>query len=170
MSDGARAAARLWARVDVRRRWPSLVALGVLVGITAGFALAALGGARRTHTALARLEQQTNSPSAMVFASQSGVFEPDFAKLRTRPGVQDIGVWDLVFGNCDGEPGCVLFASDDGRWGRDVRKPVVIAGRMWDPGGVRRDRHRREPGQAGLVDRYHREVRNDRAVDRGPHQ
>jgi ABC-type lipoprotein release transport system permease subunit len=133
MSDGPRAAARLWARVDLRRRWQSLVALGVLVGLTAGFALAALAGARRTHTALSRLEQQTHSPSAMVFASQSGVFEPDFAKLRTRPGVQDIGVWDLVFGNCDGQPGCVLFASDDGHWARDVRKPVVIAGRMWDP-------------------------------------
>ena len=132
MSDG-RAAARLWARVDLRRRWPSLVALGVLVGITAGFALSALAGARRTHTALARLEQQTNSPAAMVFASQSGVFDPDFAQLRTRPGVQDIAVWDLVFGNCDGEPGCVLFAPDDARWLSEVNKPVLIAGRMWDP-------------------------------------
>ena len=134
MSDGARAAARLWARVDLRRRWPSLVALGVLVGITAGFALSALAGARRTHTALARLEQQTNSPAALVFASQSGVFDPDFAKLRARPGVQDVAVWDLVFGNCDGEPGCVLFAPDDARWLREVNKPVLIAGRMWDPG------------------------------------
>jgi ABC-type lipoprotein release transport system permease subunit len=133
MSDSGRAAARLWAGADLRRRWPSLVALGVLVGITAGFALSALVGARRTHTALARLEQQTHSPTAMVFASQSGVFDPHFEKLGTRPGVQNVAVWDLVFGNCDGEPGCVLFASDDGIWGRDVNKPLVIAGRMWDP-------------------------------------
>jgi ABC-type lipoprotein release transport system permease subunit len=133
MSDGGRAAASLWAGADLRRRWRSLVALGVLIGITAGFALAALAGVRRTHTALARLEQQTKSPTAMVFASQSGVFDPDFAKLRTRPGVKNLAVWDLVFGNCDGQPGCVLFASDDGRWLSEVNKPVLLAGRMWDP-------------------------------------
>ena len=133
MSEGGRAAARLWAGADLRRRWRSLVALGVLVGITAGFALAALAGARRTDSALARLEQQTNSPTALVFATQSGVINPDFAKLRTRPGVQDVAVWDLVFGNCDGEPGCTLFASDDGRWLTSMNKPVLIAGRMWDP-------------------------------------
>ena len=97
MSDGGRAAARLWAGADLRRRWPALVALGVLVGITAGFALSALAGARRTHTALPRLEQETNSPTALVFATQSGVIDPDFDKLRTRPEVQDVAVWDLVF-------------------------------------------------------------------------
>ncbi|MEP6661482.1 MAG: ABC transporter permease [Acidimicrobiales bacterium] len=133
MSDGGRAAARLWAVSDLRRRWRSLVALGVLVGITAGFALSALAGARRTHSALARLEQQTNSPTALVFATQSGVINPDFARLRTRPEVQDVGVWDLVFGNCDGEPGCTLFAPDDARWLSEVDKPVLIAGRLWGP-------------------------------------
>ena len=68
-----------------------------------------------------------------MFASQSGVFHPDFARLRAQPEVADLGVWDLVDGSIDGEPGATLFASDDGRWGRDVDRPVLVAGRMWDP-------------------------------------
>ena len=130
---GGRRAAGLWARVDLRRRWRSLVVLGLLAGVTAGFAMAALAGARRTDTALDRLKKVTNAPDAIVFASQVGVFEPDFAKLRARPEVQDLAVWDLVFGNFDGEPGAVLFASDDGRFGEVVSKPVLVAGRMWAP-------------------------------------
>lgn len=133
MGGGATAAAAVWARRDVRQRWRSLVLLGVLAGVTAGFAMASFAGARRTETALARLKQQTRAPTAIVFASQSGFFNPDFTKLRARPEVADIAVWDLVFGNVDGQPGGVLFASDDGRWGRDVNRPVLVTGRMWDP-------------------------------------
>jgi hypothetical protein len=132
-AEGGRAAASLWARADLRRRWRSLVVLGVLAGITAGAAMSAFAGARRTATALPRLRQDTAAPSAIVFASQSGVFHPDFARLRAQPEVADLGVWDLVDGSIDGEPGATLFASDDGRWGRDVNRPVLVAGRMWDP-------------------------------------
>jgi ABC-type lipoprotein release transport system permease subunit len=127
---GGAAAAAVWARADLRRRWRSLVLLGVLAGVTAAFAMASLAGARRTGTALARLKATTDAPSALVFASQSGVFDPDFARLRARPEVADLAVWDLVFGLVDGQV-AVLFASDDGRWGRDISRPVLIAGRMW---------------------------------------
>src|SRR5437588_9398457 len=120
------AVAAVWARRDLRRRWRSLVVLGVLAGATSGFAMASFAGARRTATALPRLEHRTHAPSALVFASQSGVFDPDITKLRARPEVADLAVWDLVFGNLNGEPGAVLFASDDGRWGRDVNRPVLI--------------------------------------------
>ncbi|MCU1461649.1 MAG: hypothetical protein JWO37_1724 [Acidimicrobiales bacterium] len=133
MVGGGSAAASVWARADLRRRWQSLVLLGVLAGATAGFAMASLAGARRTETALPRLRARTDAPSAIVFASQSGVFNPDFGRLRARPEVADLAVWDLVFGNLNGQPGGVLFASDDGRWGRDVNRPVLVAGRMWDP-------------------------------------
>src|SRR5439155_17164066 len=39
----------------------------------------------------------------------------------------------LGFGNFDGEPGAVMFASEDGRWGRDVNRPVLMTARMWEP-------------------------------------
>ena len=42
---------RLWSRTELRRRWPSLVLLGVLGGLAAGLAMAAYDGAQRSSTA-----------------------------------------------------------------------------------------------------------------------
>ena len=67
--------------------------------VYAGFALSATGRCPpRTHTALARLEQQTNSPSAIVFASQSGgVRSLTSTRTKQAAGVKKRrGVWDLV--------------------------------------------------------------------------
>jgi hypothetical protein len=105
----------------------------VLAGVTAGFSIASFAGARRTSTALGRLESQTRAPDALVFASQSGIFNPDFAALTKKPEVKNVAVWNLVFGNINGEPGGVLFSADDGQFGQAVDRPVVMAGRMWNP-------------------------------------
>src|ERR1700722_12272012 len=95
---GVRAAA-FWARTDARQRWKSLVLLGVLIGLTAGFALSAWAGARRTDTALERLRVQTNASDAIAFPSQVGVSYPSWARLKARPEVKTGAVWDLLFGN-----------------------------------------------------------------------
>jgi hypothetical protein len=129
---GARAAV-FWARRDVRLRWRSLIALGVLVGITAGFALSAWAGARRTDTALERLRVRTNAADAVVFPSQVGINHPPWARLRVRPEVASVGVWDLLFGNADGQPGALIFGSDGGTYLGKVDKPVVMQGRMFNP-------------------------------------
>jgi hypothetical protein len=123
----------MWARADVRRRWRSLVALGLLAGLTAGFALSALAGARRTGTALDRLRDSTNASDAIVFSSQVGLVEPDWSKLQARPEVERLARWALLFGEIDGDPEGVLFASVDGTWGGEVDRPLVIEGRMYDP-------------------------------------
>ena len=47
-------AAWLWARSELRTRWPAWVILGVLAGTTLGLAGAGLAGARRTSVALPR--------------------------------------------------------------------------------------------------------------------
>ena len=133
MAEGGRTAARRWAAVDLRRRWRSLVVLGLLAGVTAGLAMAALAGARRTDTALARLRSHTDASDAVVFSSQVGAFHPDWARLAAQPEVATIAVWDLVFGDVDGQPGELLFASDDGTFFGDVNRPVVTEGRMYDP-------------------------------------
>ena len=130
--DGARAAA-FWARRDVRRRWRSLVLLGVLIGLTAGFALSAWAGARRTDTALERLRQQTNAADAVVFPSQVGVAHPHWERLADRPEVRTLAVWDLLFGSYDGQPGAIIFGSKDGTYLGKVEKPVVVQGRMFNP-------------------------------------
>jgi hypothetical protein len=99
----------LWAGADARRRWRSLVALGLLAGITAALAMATFAGARRTDTALARLDKVTNAPDAIIFASQVGDLDPDWARLAARPEVSQLAVWDLFFCNIDGQGGaCCL--------------------------------------------------------------
>lgn len=123
----------MWARADMARRWRSLVVLGLLAGITAGLALAALAGARRTDTALARLRTQTNAADAVVFPSQVALLDPDWSRLATRPEIAKLAVWDLLFGNINNQPGGLVFGSDDGTFLGAVDKPVVVKGRMFDP-------------------------------------
>ena len=78
-------ASLLWAGADIRRRWRSLIVLGLLAGLTAGVAMAALAGARRTDTALARLDRVTHAPDAVVFPSQVDDIHPEWAGLAARP-------------------------------------------------------------------------------------
>jgi hypothetical protein len=129
---GVRAAA-FWARTDARQRWRSLVLLGVLIGLTAGFALSAWAGARRTDTALERLSVQTKASDAIAFPSQVGVSYPNWARLRARPEVASVAVWDLLFGTYDGREPALIFGSADGTYLGKVDKPVVTQGRMFDP-------------------------------------
>ena len=130
---GGRAAAASWARHDVRRRWASLAALGILAGVTAGAAMAAFAGARRTATALPRLESATSAADAVIFASQVGDLNPDWSGLAARPEVRSLAVWDLLFGTLNGQPGGLIFGSDDGTYFGAVDRPVVVKGRMYNP-------------------------------------
>src|SRR5580658_1753886 len=123
----------LWAGADVRRRWRSLLVLGLLAGITAALAMAAFAGARRTDTALARLDKVTNAPDAIIFASQVHDFHPNWSRLAARPEVAQLAVWDLFFCNIYGQEGGVLFASGGNGWLSSIDKPVVLAGRMFNP-------------------------------------
>ena len=127
----------MWARADVRHRWRSLVALGLLAGVTAGLAFAASAGARRTSTALDRLRARTNASDAVVFTSQVGEILPDWTRLRARPEIETLARWALVFGEIGGDPGGVLFAPVDGTWTGDVDRPLVVKGRMFDPKATR---------------------------------
>ena len=130
---GGFGAAVLWARHHRQRRWRSLVVLAVLAGLTSGIAMAAAAGARRTDTALSRLEMVTRVQDAMVFTSQVGDYHPDWRALERRPEVAQLAVWDLMFGNIAGQPGGLLFVSHDGKWLGNIDRPVVIQGRMFDP-------------------------------------
>src|SRR5579871_3138219 len=95
---GGWAAATLWARRHARRRWRSLLVLGLLAGLTASLAMAAAAGARRTSTALARLESDTRASDAIVFTSQVHDFSPQWGALPRRPEVASFVRWDLLWG------------------------------------------------------------------------
>ena len=123
----------MWSRADIRRRWRSLLLLGLLAGVTAAFATASFAGARRTDTALSRLEKATNAANAFIFTSQVGDMHPDWKHLASRPEVAQLAVWDLIFCYLDGQPNGVLFASDGDGWLTKVDKPVVLSGRVFNP-------------------------------------
>jgi hypothetical protein len=133
MAGGSLAAARLWAATDIRSRWKALVAVGVIAGLTAGLALAAVAGARRTDTALDRLRERTNASDAIVFASQRGVYHPDWTVLGRRPEVRALAPWGLVFGNLAGDPEGLFFTPVDDIWMQDVDAPLIVEGRSFDP-------------------------------------
>jgi hypothetical protein len=107
--------------------------LGLLAGLTAAFATAAFAGARRTDTALTRLDEATNAANAIVFTSQAQDMHPDWDRLAARPEVAQLAVWDLLFCDVGGQPGGVLFASGGNGWLTKIDKPVVVAGRMFNP-------------------------------------
>jgi hypothetical protein len=89
-------------------------------------------GARRTDTALARLDKVTNAPDAIVFASQVQDFHPDWSRLAARPQVAQLAARD-PFSAIYGEGRRVLFASGGDGWLTQIDKPVVLAGRMFNP-------------------------------------
>jgi FtsX-like permease family len=122
----------IWAGNDMRRRWRSLLVLALLAGLTSALAMAAAAGARRTDTALSRLETATNAMDAVVFASQAGDVKPSWTALERQPEVAQLAPWDLMFGTSEGQS-VILFGSDDGRWGSTVDRPVVLSGHMYDP-------------------------------------
>ena len=132
MVRGRNSAAMTWARAEVRRRWRALAVLGVLVGVTAGLAVAALVGSLQNDNALERLRDATNAHDITVFASQTDNVQPEWDQLRARPEVEDLAIWLLLIGEVDGEQS-VLFAPGDDRWLDEVNRPLVTAGRMYDP-------------------------------------
>jgi ABC-type lipoprotein release transport system permease subunit len=111
----------------------SLVVLGGLVGLTIGLATAAYDGARRTDTAMTRLQSRTNASDAVVFATQTGIDDPDWSTLEKRPEVKRLVRWGLAFGKVGSDPNGVLFAAMDDVWLNQVDRPIVVAGRMFDP-------------------------------------
>jgi ABC-type lipoprotein release transport system permease subunit len=131
---------RLVARAQVRSRRRSLLALGLLAGLTAGVVVASLSGAVRTGTALDRLRVAENAPDAILFPSQADAYQPDWEPLRSRPEVETLAVWSLLFGVVGegGPPGAppgptLLFASVDGTYLGELGRPLVTEGRMYDP-------------------------------------
>lgn len=127
-----RAAIGLWARREVSRRWKALVALGVLAGVVAGLALAAVAGARRTETAYERFREATGRSDAIVFASLVGL-TADYTAVRELPEVLDAGEFSLTPIGIEDPPMGQLAPNDD-RLYRTINRPLLVAGRLPDPG------------------------------------
>src|ERR1700753_2893443 len=71
-------------RLDVRRRWRSLLVIALLVALTTGTVLAAVAGARHGQTAFDRLWAQTLPATIAVVPNQPGF---DWSRIEALPEV-----------------------------------------------------------------------------------
>ena len=127
-------AVRLWAHSEIRRRWPSLVLLGVLAGLAAGLAMAAIDGAQRTETAYRRMRAQLFGADAVFFPSQVGISDADVSKLSQIPEVVAWGGFTSTpaqFDEFPGQGGPLVQVGSD--WLTTIERAKVIAGRLPDP-------------------------------------
>ena len=122
-----------WLRLDLRRRWRSLVVLALLVALSVGVVLTAVAGARRGDTAFGRLWARTLPGTVVVLPNQPGF---DWTKVRALPEVTALGLFAVYYGAAvEGMDGVDLgFPPANADAFRTVERPVVLAGRMANPG------------------------------------
>src|SRR5580693_9922373 len=124
-----------WLRLDLRRRWRSLVVLVLLVALSAGVVLTAVAAARRGNTAFDRLWARTLPATVTVLPNQPGF---DWSKVAAVPGVTAVGLFAVYYGaSVEGMDGVdVGFPPANAGVGQTVERPVVLAGRMYNPSRV----------------------------------
>ena len=124
-----------WLRLEVRRRWRSLIVLALLVALATATVLTAAAGARRGYTAYDRLWAVTLPATVTVLPNQPGF---DWAKLRALPEVAALSEFPVTFGYAlDCCPGASTgFPPADDQFTTTIERPVMIAGRLFNPDRV----------------------------------
>ncbi len=131
-----RASLRLASHL-LRVRWRAWLALALLTGVAGGAVLAAAAGARRTATAYPRFLAWSHASDMLIAPAGSGVGGYDDALARL-PGVKTVApvvglsIEPVASGRAI-PADIVVVASLDRRYGREVDRPRVIAGRLPDP-------------------------------------
>ena len=122
-----------WVRLEVRRRWRTLTVLALLVALATATVLAAVAGARRGQTAFGRLWARTLPATATVLPNQPGF---DWAKVRALPEVTALTKFPVYYGaSVAGMRGVnVGFPPADSQYTRTIERPVVLQGRLFNPG------------------------------------
>ena len=140
--DGILVMTTVWLalRADVRRRWPALLSLALLLGLIGGVVLTAAAGARRTDSAYPRMLTWANATQLDVIPEGSGFngYYPALARLPQVAAMTTAGVYGLTVSPAN--PAQVnVMSSPDGALGVSVDRVKVVAGRLFNP---------RQPGQA----------------------
>ena len=146
-------------RADVRRRWPALLSLALLLGLIGGVVLTAAAGARRTDTAYPRLLSWANASQMDIVPEGDRVHRPYyFAALARLPHIAAMttaSVYNVVLSPRNQSMSAVM-SSPDGAMGVSVDRVKILAGRLYDP---------KAPGQA-MVDQ---QLASTGAPDTGQH-
>src|SRR4029079_7986521 len=85
-------AVRMLVATELRRRWGQLLALALVAGLGAGFALTAGVGARRASTAWHRMRVATRSPDAL-FDPPADADPAKLDQVRALPMVSAVGAF-----------------------------------------------------------------------------
>ncbi|WP_433430578.1 ABC transporter permease [Nonomuraea sp. CA-141351] len=125
---------RIWLGLELRRRWRSLVLLGLLVALAAGMVLAAVAGARRGASSVDRLLSETLPATVAVLPN-----DPDFDwdKVRALPEVTAVGEIAVAPFFVEEMPDYYGYLPPRGpETYRTIERPVVLEGRLPDPARV----------------------------------
>ena len=122
---------------ELRARWLSWVVLALLVGLAGGVVLTAAAGARRTDSAYPRFLTVSKASDVLVSPAGNGAggYDKALARLPGAAAVAPVvGLQALPpgpGGKLDG--GAVVMAPLDGRVGRTLEIPKMLAGRQPRP-------------------------------------
>ena len=128
-------AVRLIARVELRRGWPSLLGVAVIVALVSGAVLAALVGARRTSTTVDRFRDWAAASDVTYQAADEDRAEAVLAAVRDLPEIETATSRRLVngFPLDQSVPDIAVLSDPDGVYGKEVDRPRLLAGRLPDP-------------------------------------
>jgi hypothetical protein len=119
-----------WLRLEVRRRWVSLVVLALLVAVATATVLTASAGARRGQSAFDRLWGQTLPATVTVLPNQPGF---DWSRIKALPEVAALSefpvVSDYALACCQAAQ--TGFPAADAVYGTTLERPVMLQGRMY---------------------------------------
>lgn len=125
----------LVASTELRRRLRSTVALVLVAGLAAGFAITTAVGARRAWTAWDRFRDATLAPTG-TFSTGNQLDGESRARVSRMPGVEAIGNFSYVpVAPAPLVPGedAGAFVALDRSFGSTIYRPLVVAGRHADP-------------------------------------
>ena len=133
MAGQSGAALRLWAASELRRRWASLVILGLLAGAASGLAIAAFDGASRSGTAYTRMREKLAAADVVFYPSQVQVGDADVTKLGQLDEVAGWAGFAANDSNIDEPPGGAPFIAVGDGWFDTIERAKVLEGRLPHP-------------------------------------
>ena len=135
-------AAWMVARSELRRRWRSTALITLTVVVVGGIVLGAAAGARRSMTALSRLQSQTRASTLELDVGDPTTEQ--LAAFEHAPGVAAVAHLVVYVQQIDGYPNLQIAAARDERLGTVVDRALLISGRVANPRGPTRSRSARD--------------------------